>query len=65
MSIYRINPIGGGNGFKVHVADEAGGLRVVGIFFSETDAEVWIATDRNQSKRNDGDATAWKRASHV
>jgi hypothetical protein len=45
MSIYRINPIGGGSGFKVHVADEAGGLRVVGVFLTEADANAWIAAD--------------------
>jgi hypothetical protein len=53
MGIYRINPISGGNGFKVHVTDEAGGLRVVGIFLTETDAEAWIATDRGRPERMD------------
>jgi hypothetical protein len=48
MPIYHINPIAGGNGFKVHVADEAGGLRVVGVFLTETDAEAWITTDRRR-----------------
>jgi hypothetical protein len=48
MNIYRINPVGGGLGFKVDVADETGGLRVVGIFSSESDAQAWIATDRRQ-----------------
>jgi hypothetical protein len=32
MSTYRVSLIGGGSGFKVHVADDAGGLRVVGFF---------------------------------
>jgi hypothetical protein len=45
MNIYRVNPIGGGSGFKVHVADEAGGLRVVGVFLTEADANAWIAAD--------------------
>jgi hypothetical protein len=49
MSIYRIEPVGGGSRFKVHVADETGGLRVVGIFFTESDARMWIATDRGQT----------------
>jgi hypothetical protein len=49
MNIYRINPIGGSSGFKVHVADEAGGLRVVGVFPSETDAQAWIASDSGQT----------------
>jgi hypothetical protein len=46
MRIYQINPIGGGSGFKVHVADQSGGLRVVGIFFTQSDAQAWIATDQ-------------------
>ena len=45
MSIYHVNRIGGGSGFKVHVSDEAGGLRVVGVFLTEPDADAWIATD--------------------
>jgi hypothetical protein len=49
MDIYRINPVGGGIGFKVDVADETGGLRVVGVFSSEADAQAWIATDRQQT----------------
>jgi hypothetical protein len=53
MNIYRINPVGGGLGFKVDVADETGGLRVVGIFFSEADAQAWIATDRRQIDASD------------
>jgi hypothetical protein len=50
MSIYRINPIGGGSGFKVHVADEAGGLRVVGVFLTEADAIAWIAADSRMTR---------------
>jgi hypothetical protein len=61
MSIYRINPIVGSNGFKVHVADEAGGLRVVGVFLTETDAEAWIAVDRGQPEGDDG----WERVSQA
>jgi hypothetical protein len=38
MSIYRIFPIGGGSGFKVHVTDDAASLRVVGVFLSEAGA---------------------------
>jgi hypothetical protein len=56
MSIYRIDSAGGSSGFKVHVADEAGGLRVVGIFLSDTDA-AWIATNRGQSWMTDDEAT--------
>jgi hypothetical protein len=53
MDIYRINPVGGGIGFKVDVADETGRLRVVGIFPSEADAHAWIATDRRQTNISD------------
>jgi hypothetical protein len=42
MSIYRIVPIGGGSGFKVHVTDDAASLRVVGVFLTESDADAWI-----------------------
>jgi hypothetical protein len=49
MDIYRIKPVGGGIGFKVDVADETGGLRVVGILPSKADAQAWIATDRRQT----------------
>jgi hypothetical protein len=49
MEIYRINPIGGGIGFKVDVADKTGRLRVVGIFLTQADAQAWIATDRWQT----------------
>jgi hypothetical protein len=45
MSTYRITPVGGGSGFKVHVADNSDGLRVVGIFVTEADANAWIAAD--------------------
>ncbi len=51
MGIYRIDPIGGGTGFKVHVADATGSLRIVGIFFSETDAAAWIEADRHHTAR--------------
>jgi hypothetical protein len=53
MSVYRISPIAGGNGFKVHVADQAGGLRVVGVFPTETDAEAWITTDHQRPEPDD------------
>ena len=49
MSIYRIKPIAGGNGFKVNVSDDAGGLRVVGIFYSENAAAAWITADRGEA----------------
>ena len=52
MSIYRINPIGGGSGFKVNVSDKTGGLRVIGIFSSETAAAAWISADRDTAKIN-------------
>jgi hypothetical protein len=45
MSIYRVNPIGGSDGFKVNVARSSGGVRVVGIFWTEADANAWIAAD--------------------
>jgi hypothetical protein len=53
MSIYRIDPIGGGSGFKVHVTDDASGLRVVGVFLNETDAQAWIVADRGQARPSD------------
>jgi hypothetical protein len=53
MSIYRVNPVGFGGGFKAHVADDAGGIRVVGVFLTEADANVWIAADRNGAARSD------------
>ncbi len=46
MVDYRIIKITGGTGFKVHVTHLAGGLRVIGIFLSETEAMSWIADDR-------------------
>jgi hypothetical protein len=58
MRTYRIKPLGGGTGLKVDVADAAGGLRVVGIFLSETDAEAWIANDRRLTDRRGGDHSA-------
>jgi hypothetical protein len=61
MSIYRVSPIGGGSGFKVHVADDAGGVRVIGIFPTATNAEAWIATDRGEDSRTERDL-AWQRA---
>jgi hypothetical protein len=56
MSIYRVNPIGGGSGFKVHVTDQAGGLRVVGVFLTETDANAWIATDSRITRLSGNEA---------
>jgi hypothetical protein len=53
MSIYCIAPIGGSGGFKVHVTDECGGLRVVGVFPSEADAKTWIAGDSGVSDMTD------------
>jgi hypothetical protein len=55
MSIYNVNPIGGSGCFKVHVADDAGGLRVVGVFFTEADANAWIAVDSRITAPSDGD----------
>jgi hypothetical protein len=54
MNVYCINPVG--RGFKVHVADQADRLRVVGIFSTETDAEAWIAVDRGRTGLAVGDA---------
>ena len=56
MSIYRVNPIGGASGFKVHVTDKAGGLRVVGVFSTEADAKAWIAADSHVVASPDCDA---------
>jgi hypothetical protein len=50
MSIYRVNPVGGGSGFKVHVTDETAGLRVVGIFLNEAEANAWIAADSRMTR---------------
>jgi hypothetical protein len=64
MSIYRIDPIGGGSGFKVHVTENAGGLRVVGVFLSEADAQAWIVTDRGHDRPDDAN-TALQAASQA
>jgi hypothetical protein len=56
MNVYCINPISAGNGFKVHIADQADGLRVVGIFLTEIDAEAWIAADRQLMRTRCGAA---------
>ena len=53
MSIYRINPITGSSGFKVNVSDDAGGMRVVGVFTSENAAAAWINVDRGLTSCND------------
>ena len=53
MSTYRVNPIGGSDGFKVNVARSSGGLRVVGIFWTEADANAWIAADSCITERSD------------
>jgi hypothetical protein len=50
MSIYRVNLIRGSGGFKVHVADKSGGLRVVGIFLTEADANDWIVADSHMAE---------------
>jgi hypothetical protein len=46
MSMYCINTLGGGAGYKVQVEDTAGGLRVVGVFSNEDDAKAWIEVDQ-------------------
>jgi hypothetical protein len=56
MSIYRVNPVGSG-GFKVDVVEESGGLRVVGVFLTEADANVWIAADQNGARSLDDDGS--------
>jgi hypothetical protein len=56
MNIYRINPIGGGGGFKVLVSDNAGSLRVVGVFPTVADADAWIAADSRMPEASDRDA---------
>jgi hypothetical protein len=55
MSRYRVDPIGGTDSFKVHVTDNAGGLRVVGVFSTEADAEAWIAADSGIAETPDRD----------
>ncbi len=50
--MYRINALGGGAGYKVQVADTAGGLRVVGVFSNEADARAWIADARRYAAPN-------------
>jgi hypothetical protein len=57
MSTYRVNPVGGSGGFKVHVTDCTGGLRVVGIFPTEDDANAWIDTDSRMAQPADCDAS--------
>jgi hypothetical protein len=57
MSIYRIDPVGGSNGFKVHVADNAGGLRVVGVFSTEAIANAWIIADSSTAEVSDQDSS--------
>jgi hypothetical protein len=56
MSIYRVNLIRGSGGFKVHVADKSGGLRVVGIFLTEADANDWIVADSHMAERSVAEA---------
>ena len=63
MSIYRINPITGGNGFKVSVSDDAGGLRVVGVFASENAAAAWIDVDRSLASGDE--ETPWAEYAHL
>ena len=55
MSTYRVNPVGGSGGFKVHVTDRTGGLRVVGIFPTEDDANAWIDADNRMAQPADCD----------
>ncbi len=55
MSTYRINPVGGSAGFKVNILDEAGGLRVVGVFPTEAVANAWIAIDSRMADPTDVD----------
>jgi hypothetical protein len=55
MNIYRINPVGGSSGFTVHVSDNAGGLRVVGVFPTVADADAWIAVDSRVPEASDRD----------
>jgi hypothetical protein len=47
MDAYRINPVGSGNGFKVHGTGQRGGLRIMGIFLTRTDAGTWIEAERS------------------
>jgi hypothetical protein len=54
--MYCINTLGGGAGYKVQVADSAGGLRVVGVFSNEADARAWIAADQAANRAGRADA---------
>ena len=49
MSVYRVDPISGSGGFKVQIADDAGGVRVVGVFLTEAEAAAWIAADSGRT----------------
>ena len=59
MSTYRVNPVGGSGGFKVHVTDSTGGLRVVGVFPTEDDANAWIEADSRMAQPADCDASLY------
>jgi hypothetical protein len=56
MSTYRINPVGGSGGFKVQVTDSIDGLRVVGVFLTEDDANAWIDADGRMAQPTDCEA---------
>ena len=53
MSTYRVNPVGRSGGFKVQVIDSTGGLRVVGVFPTEDDANAWIDADSRMAQPTD------------
>jgi len=54
MTIYQTNAMRGSGCFKVNIADEAGNLRVIGIFPTKADAEVWIEADRRRLEHDRG-----------
>jgi hypothetical protein len=64
MSNYCVNPIGGSDGFKVNVARGSGSVRVVGIFWTEADANAWIAADSRILEQSDDASNLHLRPNH-
>jgi hypothetical protein len=55
MSTYCICSLGDGIGFKVQVADPAGGLRIVGVSTDEDIAKAWITADQQAAEPHPAD----------
>ena len=64
MSIYCVNPIGGTEGFKVNVTRGSGGVRVVGIFWTEADTNAWIAANSRIAEQSDDASNLHSRPDH-